>query len=75
VAVSEAQGDGFLGAERGVVQAAEAGDRRVRATASSSAATWSGLAATAGSRAADECGTRQPRLSSGLPGSSPPSTP
>jgi hypothetical protein len=39
MAVGEAQGDGFFGAERGVVQAAEESDHssgRVRATASSS---------------------------------------
>jgi hypothetical protein len=73
VAVGEAQGDGFLRADRGVVQAAEEGGQlRPRpATISSSALTCSGLATTAGSRAADDCGTRQAKLSTGLSGSRP----
>jgi hypothetical protein len=50
VAVGDAQGNGFLRAERGVVQAAEEGGQfRPRwATACGSALTWSGLATTAG---------------------------
>ncbi|HEY7263367.1 MAG TPA: hypothetical protein VH589_18005 [Trebonia sp.] len=73
MAVGEAQGDGFFRAKRGVVQAPEkaVNSGRVRATASSSTLTWAGLAATVGLRAADDRSTCQPKLSSGLSGSSP----